>query len=105
MSRNWGIPKITSGAAPGEQQRPRSYSAHDTQRAESNVILLADHFPPGQSNSGRLTAAPLFIPEPALERGKFTQALLDVLNVTVGIVFVCSLACSLPLAIYLLFFV
>jgi hypothetical protein len=104
MSRNFGI---TSGAAPGEQRRPRSYSAHDTQRAESNVISLADHFPSrgDRLNSERLTAAPFFIPEPPLERGKFTQALLDVLNVSVGIVFVCALASSVPIAIYLLFFV
>jgi hypothetical protein len=65
-----------------------------------NVVRVADRSSSqGQPNSGRHSpAAPLSFPP----RSKFRQGLYDAINIVIGIFFLCSLACSLPLAIYLL---
>ncbi len=39
-----------------------------------------------------------------LERSKLFQALIDVIAVVFGIIFVCSLAASLPLAVFIMLF-
>jgi hypothetical protein len=70
----------------GSGTSPTAYGAHDTHRAE-----------PIQSG---------FLPDyPALGRGIFFQRVIDVVTLVFAIVFVCALASSLPLAVFLMFFV
>jgi hypothetical protein len=48
---------------------------------------------------------PLFIPtDPPLPRGKFAQAVIDVVALVFGLLFLVSLAASIPVAMFLLFF-
>ena len=43
--------------------------------------------------------------QPALPRSQFTQALIDIVMVVFALFFLCSVACSVPVAIFLLLFV
>lgn len=54
MTRNFGIPKVTSGTdLRGAEHRSRSHP-HDTQR-DSNIIQFASRLPPG---TARLNSRP-----------------------------------------------
>ena len=69
-------------------------------------IQLADYLPPGRLNSGRLTAAPLFLPADApLPRGNLTQAMLDVLAVIGALLFLSVAAIGLVFSLFVLWFV
>lgn len=49
---------------------------------------------------------PLFIPaSDPFERGKLVQALIDVITVVFGLLFLCALAASVPLAVVIMFLV
>jgi hypothetical protein len=92
MTRHFGFPSETSETASGDQPQSRSLHSAYTTRAD-NVINLADHYPSrgDRLNSGRLTAAPLFIPEPIDHRelGAFV----------LSICFVCSPAIIVTAAV------
>lgn len=64
MKRNWGIPKVTTRSASGDQRPSGPLHGANTTHAD-NVISLADHFPSrgDRLNSERLTVAPSFIRE------------------------------------------
>lgn len=79
MTRNW---HVTSRPALGAQSLTGSLHGANTH---------ADLIP--------------FAAGPHLERSKVSQALIDIGLVTFGIFFLCSVACSLPLAIFIMFFV
>jgi hypothetical protein len=58
-----------------------------------------------RSSKYALPSNSVLIPrEPPLERSEFAQTSLDILAVIFGALFICSLAVSLPLALYMLFF-
>ena len=62
-----------------------------------------------QSRGSSLVTMPsksiLPYPEPAFPRSKLSQALIDVIALIFFLLFLCSVAASLPLAIVMLFFV
>ena len=95
MPRNFGLPKVTGGIAPGAQQRPRPHIGADTRA--NNVIQLPTALPPdaGRLNSaGRLTAAsPLFIPaRPVLESRKVGESSLDERETAASFLFIAFLS-------------
>ena len=65
----------------------------------------------GQANLSAGYPAPrgsiLYIPdpEPAFPRGKFAQALIDIIALALFALFICATAISLPVAIFILLFV
>ena len=63
-----------------------------------HYVSLTDHLPAGQSNLGRHSPCrPSFF-------SAFCDAVGEFVTIVFGILFVCALACSLPLAIFLMFF-
>jgi hypothetical protein len=56
------------------------------------INSVADHSPPGRSDSLDLG------------RGPFIQTALDAINVLFGVLFIVAVAGSLPLAVFLMFF-
>jgi len=62
--------------------------------------------PSDPAHSERLTTAlPFFRPVPGLERGNVAQALLDVAAVFFCLLFIFTTAVSIPVAVFLLFFI
>jgi hypothetical protein len=50
MTRHFGIPNVTRPPASGGQPLTASHCGAGGTRAGSNIISLADHFPPGRLN-------------------------------------------------------
>lgn len=79
MSRNFGV---TRPATIGGNPSPASHIAPDTRR---NLIPSAGATPPCQQDSGRLTAAPLFIQSADME---FAAWILTIVLVGFPLLFV-----------------
>jgi len=62
--------------------------------------------PPAGPHSSRyaLPSSSILPSSPTFERSQFSQALIDIVAVVFGIIFVCSVAVSLPLAVFMMFF-
>ena len=105
MSRNYGI--MPSRSVLGGNEQLTGPVLRDAKHARNSNSVPSAKLPPciGLANS-EASNLPLFVSSSQpLKRGKFLQSLIDITALLFGALFVCSLAASLPLAVFIFLFV
>ncbi len=104
--RNFGLPKVTSRpASPGAQRLQIGSHVGTGADADFNSVASRVYSLRGSWPNSQASPPELFIPADApLPLSDFSQTVRDIGALGFGLLFLCTLACSLPLAIFLLFF-